>query len=527
MTQLPTQYDVMVVGAGPSGLTTGIAAARSGARVLLVEKHPGLSIFPKATGIRGRTMEIMRSWGLEDQVRSGDLGVPTTMAIAETLSQPAQQVSLGVPPLGLSRVVSPSDVVIAPQDHLEPILLDHFHEVGGESRFGTELVSFAMDDDDVRAEVRTRDGVQSYQLRTRYLVGADGPRSVVREQLGIELELLGTEGRHLAALFKADFDRSIPHPFSVLNVVTKPGVEGIFVPAGSGRWAYDLELNSDQQESAEWWTPDRLVQRITEAAGVPDLALEMLGTFQWDFGVALASRYRQGRAFLVGDAVHRTTPRGATGMNTGIADGHNLGWKLGWVVRGWAHEALLDSYEAERAPVGWRNATRSMETGIGSLGESTLVPDFGVTYDSAVIVDGNTAELSFDEIGRQVRPGDRAPHAWVIVQGHRLSTIDLFDGTLTLVTGSSGGAWQSAVTLLADDLPLQVLRVGAELSDPTGELTERYGLAGDGAVLVRPDGCVAWCTDAVDDDAADALRRAIATSLGWLEQPADRLAFVV
>ena len=95
MSQLDTPYDVLVIGAGPSGLTTGISAARSGARVLLVEKHPGVSIFPKATGIRGRSMEIMRSWGLEDQVRVADMALPLTMAIAETLSQPAQEVSLG------------------------------------------------------------------------------------------------------------------------------------------------------------------------------------------------------------------------------------------------------------------------------------------------------------------------------------------------------------------------------------------------------------------------------------------------
>jgi putative polyketide hydroxylase len=526
MSQLHTHYDVLVVGAGPSGLVTAITAARSGARVLLVEKHPGISIFPKATGIRGRTMEIMRSWGLEDQVRCGDLGVPTTMAISETLSQPAQQVSLGVPPVGLSRTVSPTDLVVAPQDHLEPILLDHFHDVGGESRFGTELVSFAMDDDLVRAELRIRGGAESYQLRTRYLVGADGPRSVVRELLGIELESLGTEGRHLATLFKADLARSVPHPFCVLNLVTKPGVEGIFVPTGPGRWVYDLELDSDQPEGAAWWTADRLAQRIRAAAGLSDLALEIQSTFQWDFGVAVASRYRSGRAFLVGDAVHRTTPRGATGMNTGIADGHNLGWKLGWVVRGWAHEALLNSYEAERAPVGRRNAARSMETGIGSSGEATLVADFAITYESAVIVDGNTGELSFDEIGRQARPGDRAPHAWVVVRGQRLSTIDLFDRTLTLLTGSSGGTWRAAAAALPTDLPLQVLRVGTEVSDPTGELSERYGLAGDGAVLVRPDGYVAWCTRAADDDPAETLRTAIATSLGRLEQPTHRLASV-
>jgi putative polyketide hydroxylase len=524
MSHLHNHYDILIIGAGPSGLTTAILAARSGARVLLVEKHTGVSIFPKATGIRGRTMEIMRSWGLEDQVRGGDMALPTTMAVSETLSQPAKEVSLGVPPLGLSRTVSPTDVVVAPQDYLEPILLDHFHEVGGESRFGTELISFAMEDDLVRAELRPRGSAESYQLLTRYLVGADGPRSVVREQLGIELESLGSEGRHLAALFTADLARSVDHQFSVLNLVMKPGVEGLFVPTGAGRWVYDIELDSDQPDAASSWTAERFVQRIRAAAGLSDLRLKMLGMFQWDFGVSVASRYRCGRAFLVGDAAHRTTPRGATGMNTGIADGHNLGWKLAWVVRGWADEALLDSYQDERGPVGRRNAARSMESGTGSSPESTLAADFGVAYDSAVIAGGDTGELPFEAVGQGARPGHRAPHAWLDMQGRRLSTIDLFDGRLTLLISASGWAWRTAADALQARPPLQVLAIGAELSDPTGALTERYGLAGDGAVLVRPDGYVSWISKAAEDDAVESLRVAVAQSLGESIQSSARLA---
>jgi putative polyketide hydroxylase len=514
MTQLNTAYDVLVTGAGPSGLTTAIAAARSGARVLIVEKHTGTSIFPKATGIRGRTMEIMRSWGLENQVRSSDMALPLTMAIAETLTQPAQEVSLGLPPLGVSRSVSPTDVAAVPQDYLEPILLKHFHDVGGESRFGTELVSFAMDDDLVRAELRTKDDGRYYQVQARYLVGADGRRSSVRGQLGIELETLGMEGRHLAILFEADLAPSVNHRLCALHAVLKPTVEGVFVPSGPGRWVYDMELESDAPEAAAGWTAERLAQRIRTAAGVPELALNIQAYFRWDFSAASASRYQSGRAFLVGDAAHGTTPRGATGMNTGIADGHNLGWKLAWVTRGWADEALLDSYQDERGSVGRRNAARSTETGIGSSGDSALAADFGVTYSSAVITSGHTGELPLEEIGRRAGPGTRAPHAWVDLQGKRLSIIDLFDGKLTLLIGASGGAWRTAADALPTDLPFQLLAVGTEIADPTGELTERYGLAGDRAVLVRPDGYVAWIGQAADDDAREMLRMAIARSLG-------------
>jgi len=513
MSQLDTPYDVLVIGAGPSGLATAISAAGSGARVLLVEKHSGVSIFPKATGIRGRTMEIMRSWGLEDQVRAADMALPLTMAIAETLSQPAQEVTLGLPPLGLSCTVSPTGVAAVPQDYLEPILLDHFHGVGGESRFGTELVSFSMDDDLVQAELRSRDNGDGYQVRARYIVGSDGRRSLVRDQLGIQLQPLGMEGVHLATLFGADLAPSVNHRLCVLHAVMKPTVEGVFVPTGTGRWVYDMELESSVPEAAAWWTPERLAQRIRTAAGVPDLAMNIQATFRWDFSAAVATRYQCGRAFLVGDAAHGTTPRGATGMNTGIADGHNLGWKLAWVARGWAHEGLLDSYQDERGPVGRRNASRSMESKIGSSAESSLVADFGVTYGSTVIDGGQTGELGFEEVGQRARPGDRAPHAWVDVRGKRLSTIDLFDGHLTLMIGAAGEAWRTAATRLPPGPPFQVLAAGMEISDPTGELVQRYGLAGTAAVLVRPDGYVSWTSEAAENT-VETLRRAVAQTLG-------------
>jgi hypothetical protein len=201
-------------------------------------------------------------------------------------------------------------------------------------------------------------------------------------------------------------------------------------------------------------------------------------------------------------------------MNTGIADGHNLGWKLAWVSRGWAHETLLDSYQDERGPVGRRNASRSMESRIGGSAESSLAADFGVTYGSAVIAGGQTGELDFEDVGRRARPGERAPHAWVDLHGKPLSTIDLFDGHLTLMIGAAGEAWRAAATMLPSGPPFQVLAVGTEISDPTGELVQRYGLAGTAAVLVRPDGYISWTGQAAEHDIGKTLRRAVTQSLG-------------
>jgi len=249
------------------------------------------------------------------------------------------------------------------------------------------------------------------------------------------------------------------------------------------------------------WTAEAMTARIRAAAGLPDLTVEIIGMFPWDFGAEVAHRQTLGRTFLVGDAAHRTTPRGATGMNTGMADGHNLGWKLGWVARGWASPALLDSYALERAPVGRANAESSMISAIGAESAHSAAQDFEVVYAAGALLDSGGL------VGR------RAPHVWLTACGRRASTIDLFDDRLTVLTGTSDSVWRAGTDVLArTGVPVVALALGHELADPSGAFAAAYGLADDGAVLVRPDGYVAW-QSRPGDTGAD-LRRAVCTVLG-------------
>ncbi len=218
--------------------------------------------------------------------------------------------------------------------------------------------------------------------------------------------------------------------------------------------------------------------------------------------------------FLVGDAAHRTTPRGATGMNTGMADGHNLGWKLGWVARGLAGEELLATYAEERYPVGLHNALASLEAFAPDRG-TDLSHDFGVVYASGGVQPVATDPVTEDGAVVVAAPGARAPHAWVSHAGQRRSTLDLFDGRLTLLAGPGGTTWDEA--LATSDVPVQVLVAGTDVRDTTGDLERRYRL-GDGAVLVRPDGHVAWRLAAGD---VRGLADALTTTLG--RQPAATL----
>jgi 2-polyprenyl-6-methoxyphenol hydroxylase-like FAD-dependent oxidoreductase len=512
MSLQPETYDVLVVGAGPAGLTTAVGLARAGVSVLVVEKHPGTSIFPKAAGVRPRTMEILRSWGLDQRVYSVGQDVRLDLGISPVLAAPVVAVeSLGAPAAQYVSTMSPSPFAFVPQDHLEPVLLEHLTDRGGHVRFGTELVDFEADGGGVHARLRRRSGpAPEYDVRARYLVGADGPRSTVRSALGIAMEQLGSEGRQLTYLFAADLDRVLPDPPFALHWVTTPGAEALFVASGRHRWGYGWEAGDGDVATP---TSEQVVERIRASAGLPDLDVEIQGAFEWTFGAEIAARFRSGPVFLVGDAATRTSPRRATGMNTGIAAAHNLAWKLAWVLHGWADEALLDTYGEERRPVGLANALRSLQQREGAH-EASGLEDFGVTYDSAAIAPTEHVEppATIDE---RAAPGRRAPHAWLDVTGRRVSTLDLFDGRLTLLTGSAGSDWCAAAErLAAGGLPLAAFRFGPDLPDPDGSLALRYGVGARGAVLVRPDGFVAWQVSSASGGRGELLGSAVDLATG-------------
>ncbi|MGH3774964.1 MAG: FAD-dependent monooxygenase [Pseudonocardiaceae bacterium] len=497
----PTTCDVLVVGAGPAGLTAATTLARHGIDALLVERHDGTSPFPKATGVSTRTMELLRTWGLEQRVRAGAMRVRPGLAVSDTLTGAQREgMEFGYPTDAQALAVSPTTPCYCPQDHLEPALLAHLRAQGGRVRFSTEVTCCSTDSTGVRAELRDRRSGQVERVRARYLIGADGPRSSVRAGLGIEADDLGTIGEFVAVTFRADLTRRLPHRPSVLNAVEVAGAEGLFVPTSTDdRWVFAREWHPARGESIADWTPQRCTELIRVGTGLPDLRPEILAVMPFVMGGHVATAFRAGRAFLVGDAAHRTTPVGGIGMNTAIHGAHNLGWKLAWVLHGWAGEALLDSYQAERRPIGTSNVLRSLNRGCGLTGDG-LVWDIGVGYTSAVVETGT---------------GERAPHAWVRHRGSRVSTLDLFDGHLTVLTGPRDGPWRRAVAeLAADGLPIVALSAGHDLHDEDGAFARRYRLGDAGAVLVRPDGYLAWRRPGPGGDARMALRSAVRLALG-------------
>jgi putative polyketide hydroxylase len=501
-----TSFDVLVVGAGPGGLATALSAARHGARVLVVERRPGTSTRPRATGINTRTVEILRTWGLARAVRQRSVVIDPDTATAATLFAAPRSTGRagGYPSLREILHVSPVLPLVCPQDLVEPLLADGVRRHGGEIRFGTLLASLRTGPDGVHADLDT-----GQRVHARFVVGADGTRSAVRTALGIGVTHLGTWAEAVQVLFRPVPAGRLGDVPRVLTFVDAPE-PAAFTPMGLGRWAY-VPLRFDGGRPAvpaEGWTPT-----LRAATGLPDLEIDVLDVQRITLAAAVATTYRAGPGFLVGDAAHRTTPVGGVGLNHAVHDGHELGWKLAWVARGLAGDALLDSHDAERGPVGLAVATRSLDT--DGRPDDGLASDLGRTHRSSVIAHEDQETPPPARMDIAARPGERAPHVWVRHAGRQKSTLDLFDGRLTVLTGSDGAGWARGVVA---DGPLQVLVADRDLHG--AGLTRAYRLGPRSAVLVRPDGRVAWRHDGACAHPGTVLADAVATALGHDTVPA-------
>jgi putative polyketide hydroxylase len=273
-------------------------------------------------------MELLRSWGLEAEARAGQLDITAVGAwAAETLASPdGTLMPLGHPDLEQAAAASPTMLAGVPQDHLEPVLLRHLGTFGlAEVCFGTELVALDQDADGVTVELRQRATGERRTVRAGYLVGADGAYSRTRGLLGIAMDGPDHLDEQLTVLFEAPLGEVVGDRRYGIYFIQHPEAGGVLVPNGGGdRWLYGRGWEPEH-ERLEDYTDARLAGLIRTAAGVADLPVRVVAKGAFSFAAQVAGRYREGRAFLVGDAAQRMTPRGGMGMNTAVAEGHDPG----------------------------------------------------------------------------------------------------------------------------------------------------------------------------------------------------------
>ena len=446
---------------------------------------------------------------------------------------------------------SPTMVVNLAQNRLEPILQKRLEALGGRVQFGCTVTSAASDDETARLTLVQSSGAESI-LKAKYIVACDGAGSGVRRGLGIEMMGPTSLQRFITIYFTANLDRVLGGRHGPVHWIVGPDVRGVLIGFDLARvWA--LMVPYGEPDTTADFTIQIAQRLVAKAIGEETIPFEINSIGHWNMSAQVAESYGTRRIFLAGDAAHRFPPSGGLGLNTGIQDAHNLAWKLAAALKNHAGDGLLDSYQIERQPIAQVNCEQSLMNsmkmglvdevlGVSSLSqvrpgdalnENSLPPDLGFDCDGpeptakrkavqdaidaqaehfdsfgidmgvaykagAIVPDGSTpVPLSVQTYSPNTCPGARMPHVWLTQNGRRISSLDLISTTgLTLVIADEGEVWRTVAPqvakLINQSVTVICIGTGGEYQDPKRLWQDAGGPLGTGAILVRPDGHVAW-----------------------------------
>jgi 2-polyprenyl-6-methoxyphenol hydroxylase-like FAD-dependent oxidoreductase len=524
------QTPVLIVGGGPVGLALAGELGWRGVACTLIEQGDGTITTPKMNEVNIRSMELCRRWGIADAVHACPSPPDYPLDVAFVTSLSGYELGRIPRPPRMHQQPdshSPVRLQVCSQMWFDPILQRFARSFAHVKLcYRTQLESFTASERGVLAETVDLATGARKQIEARYLVGCDGASSMVRDALGIALDGK-TLGHPVHLYFRAPglLQACGRKPATFFVTVDRGGVWSNvrIIDPMNAMWRL-MVLDVGGAVSPECIDREHYLRRALGRS----FAVEWLGTSVWTRRSVVAQRYAQGRVFLAGDAAHQLSPTGALGMNTGIADAADLGWKLAAVLSGWGGEHLLSSYEAERRPIGIRNVGMSAEFYVdhGKLGDelATIENDnaagalararmgealvrgvgrmfrttglqIGYRYEnSPICVDDGTPPGADDPevFVPSTRPGSRAPHAWI---GDGRSMLDLYGTAFVLLRLGAGAPDASALEAAAAvrNVPLTIIAV----TEPDAVRLYQRRL-----VLVRPDGHVAWRADAMPSDPA-------------------------
>ena len=526
------KVDVLIAGAGPVGLSASIELGRRGVRCLVVERNDRVGYSPRAKTTNVRTREHLRRWGIADALRAASPmspDYPSTVIFATRMNGP--ELARFENALNGDRArnnLYSEEAQWVPQYILEEVLRAHAASLPGVTvAFNTELTSFSEKGGRVLAEVKDVETGATRRIDSAHLIGADGARSFVREAIGAKMVGDGAFSRNYSVIFRSpELAARQRHGKAIMYWMVNEEAPSLLGPMDEkGLWTFMATKIPGDVDPADI-DPADFIRRGT---GLRDLEVEVVATDPWVAHRLVADHYSRGRVFLAGDACHLHPPFGGFGMNMGIGDAVDLGWKMAATLHGWGGEGLLATYERERRPVHERTIAeavinygavanqlvRPMLEDSGPVGEATRrevgdiiaatkIREFrtlgvvlGMRYENSPIIVPDGSEPPPEHFMLYVpsaHPGCLAPHLW-LADGSSLYDHFGEGFTLLVTAGDPADAGPLAAAATARGLPLRVLTPG------DARLRARYAAR---FALIRPDQHVAWRGDALPAD-ADAL----------------------